>query len=112
MKTVSMKVEDRKASELSTAGDPMQQQFPWGLRLSLGLEQIQKLGLQADMPEVGDQLSFTGVGTVVSVSASATADGSSMSIEVQITDLGMEEVEDNDDAAEPQSPASILYGRS
>lgn len=67
-------------------------EYPWGLRISLDNETIKRLGIDAKaMPSVGDIIAVVGMAKVCSVS-SHSSDGNEQrsSIDLQITDLGLE----------------------
>ncbi|MEY4678482.1 MAG: hypothetical protein RLZZ276_131, partial [Pseudomonadota bacterium] len=82
MKTVSMKLDAGSRSAALNVGPSGSDEYSWGTRISLGKAELEKLGLLADLPEVGDEVSFTGVGRVVAASVSASENsGETMSVE-------------------------------
>lgn len=84
-------------------------QYPYGLCISLNHDDLAKLGLDADC-QVGDMVHLFAMAKVTSVSSNASESSESCRIELQITDLAVED-EDNEDA-EPasQKRASKRYG--
>ncbi len=80
-------------------------EYPYGLCIRLGKEEIAKLGLKA--PTIGDAFDIDAKCVVKSMSASAGEGGDYMSIELQITDMELEsDAEDKKDNA-----AKNLYGK-
>jgi hypothetical protein len=68
--------------------------YPWGLCLRLDESVLKKLGLDGDLPEVGDIVHFCAQAKVTSVSEneSEKSDGTKQrccNVELQITDLGV-----------------------
>lgn len=72
--------------------------FSYGLRIRLGHEELEKLGLAA-LPAVRKVVDLQGKAVVVSV----TDDGEYQCLELQITDLGLKE--------RAESAAGILYDK-
>lgn len=94
--------------------------YPWGLCLRLEDDALEKLGLDGEMPTVGDMIHLCAMAKVTSVSANEMEDGNGgkktrCCIELQITHLGVED-EDQESAAiedaEEQTSArrSRFYG--
>ena len=64
-------------------------QYPYGLRLELSAEVLEKLGIT--LPGVGDELEIKAIGKVVSAHASESEGGHKhASCSVQITDMDVE----------------------
>lgn len=72
--------------------------YPWGLSITLGDEQLEKLGLEP--PEVGDLLDSRMMLKVTSVSVNETTSGKCCRVEAQII---MMAVEDEESEELPQS---------
>lgn len=117
MKIVSMErtAAEKKAAEErykdgpATAGPD----FPWGLCLNLGKDELAKLGI-TDLPEVGDEFHIYAVTKVTRVSASASEGGEdSKGVELQITHMGAmheDEADAEEGAGAFAKAASKLYG--
>lgn len=64
--------------------------FPYGLCLSLGKDELKKVGI-TELPEVGDEYTIVAIGKVTRVSQNASEQADTMSCDFQITDLALEE---------------------
>lgn len=65
-------------------------QYPYGLCIRLGKEELEKLGITA-LPAVGSEMMVNAKAFVKSTSAYETqGEGTDMSIELQITDMTLE----------------------
>lgn len=109
-KMVSMertKAEKKKAEDRCTAMPCDGPDFPWGLNLNLGKDELDKLGIDK-LPDVGAEVCITAVCCVTRVSQSASQGGDdSKGVELQITSMAVEP-----EAEEPtgfQKKASTLY---
>lgn len=90
-----------------------QEDYPYGLRLCLTHEDLQKLGL--DMPVVGDTVHIMAMCKVVSAHAHDSVDGgASAGVDLQITHMKAE-IEDDEDVEDEKpdtrTPAEKIYGR-
>lgn len=97
-KMVDMALEPPKAGEKSTMAYPCapesaQPIYPWGLSVSLGDEQLDKLDLDADC-EVGDLLDARCMLKVTSVSQNETTEGKRRRVELQIVMMSVENEEE------------------
>lgn len=80
--------------------------YPWGLCLSLGKDELEKLGITA-LPKVGGEMMITAKATVKSTSAYETqGEGTDMRLELQITDMEIGQTEN----AQNTGRAEALYG--
>lgn len=61
--------------------------YPWGLRLNLGDQEIEKLGIDIKKMSVDDKVKITAIGYVESVRQSKNRTGEDQNIELQITKL-------------------------
>lgn len=88
---VSMQVTaaDRAEAETAPALESLPD-YPWGLRISLSERELAKLGLPADCA-VGDQISFDCCARVCSVSLNDSESGASARVELQITEMAVDE---------------------
>lgn len=110
IKTVSMertKAEKKAAEERCTAMPCDGPDFPWGLNINLGKDELDKLGI-TKLPEVGAEMKVYAVCCVTRVSQSASQGGNeSKGVELQIVQMGVEP-----EADEPtgfQKAAGKLY---
>lgn len=79
----ALKKDSSYGTAVPMADTPDQPVYPYGLCLSLGDEELEKLGLGSDC-EVGDEISFVARAEVTSESEHKTPDGSRCRIELQI----------------------------
>lgn len=80
-------------------------QYPYGLRLELGNEALDKLDM-AELPEVGKKLAINARVEVVAVSKNEMKGGEARrSVSLQITDLGL-----GGDVQARREPGDALYG--
>lgn len=105
-KLVSMKM-DRKAREESMkpslVGDaPL---YPYGLQLRLDDEALDKLG-EDTLPEVGGSIMVIAKAKVTSVSSNESDSGKRRNVELQITDLCLE------DPGDDTTKSAALYGKT
>jgi len=104
---VSMKKTKKEKSKGGTeAAISMDEQddFPWGLRLDLGKEEIEKLGIS--MPAVGSEVTFTAKAKVIGVRESADEKNIDKNIEYQITDIAF----DSSGKMTSEQRANSIYG--
>lgn len=100
-KLVSMKetAAEEKAEQASL--DSPAPDYPYGLRLSLGRNELKKLGMK-DLPEIGDEFEIVARGKVVSISQSESERGDGYKCaDIQITEMSLT---DPDEEAEPDGP--------
>lgn len=95
MQLVSMKREDEPADYAPMPSES----FPYGLRLRLGKEELEKLGT-TELPGIRKAVDIQAKGVVVSVSDDV--DGYRC-LEIQITDLGLK--------ARASDAAGVLYDK-
>jgi hypothetical protein len=84
-------------------------EYPYGCCISLDDECLKKLGLDSDMPSVGEMIHFGAIAKVTSASMHQSVDDSGTAkecrrIELQITDMGLL-------SAEPEPRAAKWYGQ-
>lgn len=88
--------------------------YPYGLSISLGKDELEKLGLTGDEVEVGDMLHLHALAKVTSVSKHDNdSTGPDCRIELQITNMVGESEDDENREADPTPAAarrSRLYG--
>ena len=94
--------QSREKSEPSEVAEYDRPEYPYGLCLHLGKDELEKLGI-SELPDVGTPVMISAKAFVKSTSAYNTQDdGKSMSAELQITDMEVM-------PGEKQAPESILY---
>lgn len=70
----------------------MVNRYPYGLCISLSEDELTKLGLSDEKPDVGDMIHLFAMARVTSVSENEKSDGTkSCRVEMQITHLGVED---------------------
>lgn len=88
------KAEVAKYDMPATASAPSVPTYPYGLCISLDDETLEKLGMEGELPAVGEVMQFTAMAKVTSASMneSERSDGTKSQccrIELQITDMGV-----------------------
>lgn len=100
LKDMAHSMEDAKEEIAeSTYPQPVDKQpkYPYGLSISLGEDELEKLGIRTedgklDLPEVGDIISLVAAAKVTSVSSREEMSGEvCCRVELQITHLGLGE---------------------
>lgn len=107
--------EKKAAKERYNSPPDSDVEYPWGLCINLGKDEIKKLGLK-DLPDVGEEVTICAVCTVTRVSQSASlnaTDEDSQGVELQITHMGLVEGADADEGeGTPMGKAAQkLYGK-
>lgn len=105
-KLVSMartKAEKKAAEERYKTMPSSGEDYPYGLCLNLGKEELTKLGV-GELPNVGDEITLDVVAKVTRVSASASETDDQKSVELQVIKMAVE-------AADDDTPAQRLYGK-
>lgn len=93
------KKEAKVKSESMVIGSSDQERYPYGLRLDLNNDTLEKLGMQA-LPAVGTVLMFEAKAKVVGSRQSATEGSENRSVELQITHIDLEEGETGEEVKE------------
>ena len=107
MALINMK-QQPKREEMPGAIEADEPRYPYGLCISLGKEELAKLGITA-LPKVGGEMMITAKAVVKSTSAYDTqGEGQDMRVELQITDMGLGQTDD----AQNENRASKLYGNN
>ncbi len=75
--------------------------YPWGLCLRLSEKELVKLNLD-EQPEIGDMIHLFAMAKVTSVSANSTEGGESRSVELQITQMAVENEDEEDEAMDAE----------
>lgn len=88
--------------------------YPYGTSICLENAQLERLNLDED-PEVGDMIEFTARGLVTSASQNQTDKGTKRRVEIQITDIALDDSmsDDEDDMQRPSgaSMRSKMYNK-
>lgn len=101
MALVNMRSSAEEAAEIASPEAP---EYPYGLRISLNDDDMEKLGL-TQLPAVGTKMTVTAQVEVCSASAYSDKDGEpEMSVSLQITDMELS------GAAQGADAATMLYG--
>jgi hypothetical protein len=88
-KLVSMELDDEaKLDACMPIPMSCRPDYPYGLRISLGADELKKLGLP--VPDVGDAIDMRCFGTVTSVSTEEGSHGASCRVEIQIEKIAVE----------------------
>lgn len=82
------KKEAKSKNEAMVIGSSEQERYPYGLRLDLNNDTLDKLGIDK-MPSVGTVLTFEAKAKVVGSRQSATEGSENRSVELQITHIDM-----------------------
>ena len=93
MKPVSLKktAADRAEDQREMTADFKPPEYGYGTCLSLDNDLLKKLGLDVSKLSVGDKFNLVGSASVKAVSSSEREGGKArMSLELQVTDLGLE----------------------
>ena len=106
MKKTPEDIAEDKA-DMCVPGSYPQDLYPWGLAISLDEECLSKLDLDGT-PDVGDSVLMMCVAKVTSASKRETDEGVKSRIELQITDIAIEDSEEEEPVSAPRKPA---YGK-
>ena len=105
MALINMK-QQPKREEMPGAIEADEPRYPYGLCISLGKEELEKLGITA-LPKVGGEMMITAKAVVKSTSVyDIQGEGQDMRVELQITDMGLGQTE----GATNNDRATMLYG--
>lgn len=98
-KTPAEKLEDANCMTLGAVNE-----YPYGLCLSLGNDELDKLGADHTDLTVGDIVDLRAMARVTSISENETEEGKKCRVELQIVMLGAElESEEDEEYQEPRS---------
>jgi len=105
MKMVDMErtAAEKKAAEERMKAMPEGDDYPWGLSINLGKDELAKLGIDS-LPKIGAEFRIVGIAKVTSVSASADTTDEHQCMGMQIIELGLE------DDSDTTTAANKLYG--
>lgn len=80
---------DMKEESANTPVSESQEQYPYGLRIMLDKDELEKMGMKK-LPIIGDEFMIEAMCKVVSVSENASENNETSSVSLQIIHLGME----------------------
>jgi len=101
---------EEEAEEYSLPSPSNVPDYPYGLAISLGKDELEKLGLDHTDFDLGDLVHFHAMAMVTSISSRADNMGDTCRIELQITHLSAEDEAEEDEENEEQEDApSRLY---
>lgn len=106
-KLVSMKIsaaEAKKMMEPSSLAEGDRPRYPWGLSITLDKDALDKLGIDDELPSVGESYVLIAEVDVVSVSSNQSEGGGNRSVGLQITSMCLEDADTDTSKA-----ASTLY---
>lgn len=91
MKTVSLKLSPKEKKEEIAEFKPKAPEYPWGSCIRLDKDEMKKLGIDLTDAKDGATFKLEGKAKIVGFSMSKREGGESYaSVELQITDLGLE----------------------
>jgi hypothetical protein len=105
MKLVSMK-RDKKELKEAQAPMPPADEYPYGLELRLGDDELEKLGMKESLPEGGVVMKVMALAKVTEVRVKDDENGKSCRLTLQVTDLHLTPNE-----ADALERAQGLYGK-
>jgi len=98
--------EKEEAAERMQPTAATQNDYPYGLCISLSQDELKKLGLEDEEVEVGDMIHLHCMAEVTSVSKSDNQQmGPQCRVELQITHIAAEDEEEENEQEEPQKRA-------
>jgi hypothetical protein len=103
-KLTDMKMSTEEKADFTNPTPPV---YPYGLCLSLGNDELEKLGVESDDEIcVGDVVHLKALAKVTSHSLNETEDGARRRVELQIVFLALEDEED-EEVEKPTSKSTI-----
>lgn len=112
MVDMAQTAQEKKAIARSYGETPSDADVPtysWGLKLRLEQAELKKLGI-TDLPAVGAEVNLDIIAKVTRVSQDAQAKNTTSVVELQITKMGLEQDEDDEqDEAEPNTSTLVGY---
>lgn len=89
MELVSLKRAEKKVSTEEKAIEPMREPYPYGTRITLEKEELDKLQMAVTDFEIGNKVTIMADAEVVSLRESANQRNKTKSVELQITAIGL-----------------------
>lgn len=116
MALVDLKMSKKDMKEESQPSVADQNPYPYGLRINLDTDELEKLGItEKNLPAVGDEIHIEAVGSVCSVSEDDTASGGyrcGVSIQIEMMELKNEGPEDGDESAAEEEAEDAEAGET
>lgn len=110
MEMVDMAIKPSQADSLYACSPaPSCSPYPYGLRLNLNQDQLNALGIK-DLPPAGTTLNLQAVAVITRSSTEdpdADGDVDYVCVEMQVTQLGLEEAGESDDEEEDAEDVSV-----
>lgn len=104
---IDMKRSVEKASSAMLAPE-MQDEYPYGLRISLGNEELAKLGIK-ELPAIDTEMKLTALVCVVGITQSDSANGEPYrNVELQIEQMALAPAKEEDNATAKAMYPSML----
>lgn len=105
-----MKYEEKEIKDFSMPQPADTAKYPHGLRISLGKEELKKLGIQ-DIPKVGEEIKIEAIVEVVEVSSEAEGgDERSHRVSLQIKEMEVNNKKELKEQEEQLESYQVLYG--
>ncbi len=99
LKITKKEIKEREKEMSVGLGSSDGERFPYGTRLDLDNDTIEKLGIK-DLPPVGATMMIEAKVTVIGSRQSATKERTNRNLELQITDMELDRGEEEDDEGE------------
>lgn len=90
MTLVDMKRTKKEAKEAENVSVGYEEQYPWGLQITLGNEELNKLKLDLKNLNVGDSVAIMAAGKVTRISISDEFKNTSKSLGIQIQKIALD----------------------
>lgn len=98
---VDMKVEDKEPEELIAEKEEV---YPWGLRITLTHEELEKLNVDCDDWQVGDMFHLFAMAKITSISKDASEHGERSCVNLQIIALSGEDEDMENEEEDKKEP--------
>lgn len=109
-KFVSMERTPEEVQEGMTPSFTAANKFPYGLCIRLSQEELDKLDLDTNV-DTGDMIHLHALGKVTSVSKRDTEGGQECCVEIQLTDIALEEEDHENEEADAETAEAKIGKR-
>lgn len=89
MVSLELDDEDKMDTAIMVSGRSVQPDYPYGLRISLTEDELEKLKLDPKAAGIGDYIEFKARACVKSISSHQADDGECCRVELQIEEMGV-----------------------